>query len=114
MSAPTMAAQIQVCCRTYRMPSFASAQIEASSPGSRSARRTRMSRIISAENAKVPPSAMNAHPVPTLPTRNPPMSGPTSVMAIGRTNCPSEFASTSRSGGTMLGTIDENAGPKRA
>ena len=73
-----------------------------------------MSRIISAENANVPPSAMNAHPAPTLPTRNPPITGPTSVMAIGRTNCPSELASTRRSGGTMLGTIDENAGPKTA
>ena len=49
---------------------------------------------------------MNAHPAPTLPTSRPPISGPTSVMANGRTNCPSEFASTSSSAGTMLGTID--------
>ena len=59
-------------------------------------------------------SAMNAHPVPTLATSAPPTSGPISVHATGRTNCPSEFASTSRSSGTTCGTIDENAGPNSA
>ena len=70
--------------------------------------------IITAENANVSASAMNAHPAPTLPTNRPPINGPTSVMANGRTNCPREFASTSSSAGTMLGTIDENAGPNSA
>ena len=96
------------------MPSFTSTQIEPSVSGSRSMRRTRISRIIRAENANVAASAMKAQPAPTVPTRRPPITGPMSVIAIGRTNCPSEFASTSRSDGTMLGTIDENAGPKMA
>ena len=57
---------------------------------------------------------MNAHPVPNLPTSRPPINGPTSVIANGRTNSPSAFASTSIASGTMLGTIEVNAGPKIA
>ena len=113
-NAPISAAHNHGRSLTYRMPSFVSAQNEASSAGSRSVGRAWISMIITAENANVSASAMNAHPAPTLPTSRPPINGPTSVMANGRTNCPSEFASTSSSAGTMLGTIDENAGPNSA
>ena len=73
-----------------------------------------MAIIITAENANVPASAMNAQPGPTPAIRTPPTSGPISVQATGRTNCPSEFACTSRSSGTIVGTIELNAGPKIA
>ncbi len=35
-------------------------------------------------------------------------------IAIGRMNRPSELAWTSRSSGTIVGTIEENAGPNSA
>jgi hypothetical protein len=49
-----------------------------------------------------------------LATKAPPTTGPINVHATGRTNWPSEFACTSRSSGTIVGTIELNAGAKIA
>ena len=75
-NAPISAAHNQGRSLTYRMPSFVSAQNEESSAGSRSVGRAWISMIITAENANVSASAMNAHPAPTLPTSRPPINGP--------------------------------------
>ncbi len=69
-----------------------------------------MTAIISAENRNVPPSAMNAHPAPTVPTTIPPIAGPTTITANGRTNWSTEFACTRYSPGTIIGTIDWKEG----
>jgi hypothetical protein len=73
-----------------------------------------MAKIIAAENTNVPESATNAQPGPMLATKAPPTSGPISVHEMGRTNWPSEFACTNRSSGTIVGTIELNAGAKIA
>jgi hypothetical protein len=65
---------------------------------------------MSAEKAKVPASTPKAHPVPTAATRTPPITGPAIDIAIGRTNCPSELASTRRVPGTIIGRMALNDG----
>jgi len=74
---------------------------------------TCIARMQTAETPKVAASRMNAQPVP-MAISNPPISGPSTVRASGWTTCPIEFASTSCSFGTIVGTIEWNAGPKSA
>ena len=73
-----------------------------------------MAAIMTAENTNVPPSAMNAQPGPSVPTRMLPSAGPSTINANGRTNWSTEFARTRSSGGTICGTIDWNDGWNRA
>jgi hypothetical protein len=74
----------------------------------------RIAAMHSAETANVPASTRNAHPVPAAATMAAPMIGPTTIIANGRIVWPSEFASTRCSSGTIIGTIELNAGPKIA
>ncbi len=67
-----------------------------------------------ADTMNVSPSAMKAQPVPATPTTTAPISGPTTIIASGRTVEPIEFACTSWSSGTIIGTIELNAGQKIA
>src|SRR5881396_3318056 len=54
---------------------------------------------------KVAASSAKAQPGPTAATTAPPRAGPARRNAAGRTNWSSKFASTSRSVGTISGTI---------
>jgi len=112
--AATIAAHNHARCRTYRNPTVRSCHALLRSCSPVRARRTRISAIVTAETANVAASAMNAHPVPNASMTSPPTSGPIKVSATGRTNCASEFASTRRSSGTIVGTIELKAGPKIA
>ena len=67
-----------------------------------------------AEAPKVKASTTKAHPVPNNSMMMPPIKGPISVYVTGRTNCASEFACTSRSSGTSVGTIEVSDGLKIA
>ena len=99
--------------RTYRTPSRTSSQISVRSPSARVSRAD-MSQMQRAETANVSASTMNAYPVPAPCTTNAPTIGPITIMQSGRTVCPSEFASTSNSSGTIWGMIELKAGPKIA
>ena len=108
----TSATQIHVSLRTYAMPSLICG-ISASCAPSSEVLRECIRKMETADPANVRPSKMNAQPVP-IESNNPPSKGPTIVMAKGRTTCPTEFASTRTSSGTIEGTIEENAGPNSA
>ena len=73
----------------------------------------RIIRTATAEAANEAASTANATPVPTA-TSNPPIAGPASRSAMGRTNWSSEFAAARSSGGSKSGTMASNAGMKNA
>ena len=109
-----MATQSHVVERTNRRPSRRSRYADVGSRPAVAGGCLCIERIMTAENAKVAASATKAQPGPAVPTRTPPMAGPSRVAANGRTNSPSAFAWTNSSAGTRSGTMAALAGVNNA